>query len=81
MAWNLTASMRSRTMTAVFAVGLLSAGVGVAIGEDVKPIAPPAAATVPAPAAAPQVTADASGNPLSTDARIVIVEWKIKKGA
>ena len=80
MAWNLTASMRSRTLTAVVAVGLLSAGVGVAIGEDVKPIAPGAAAPAPAPAAAPQATADAAGNPLSTDARIVIVEWKIKKG-
>ena len=48
-----------------------------AVGEDVKPIAP-AGAT--APAAAPQANADAAGNPLSTDARIVIVEWKIKKG-
>ena len=78
MALNLTALMRRRTMTAVFAVGLLSAGIGVAVGEDVKPIAPAAGATAPAPA--PQVTTDATGNPLSTDARIVIVEWKIKKG-
>ncbi len=82
MALNLTTLMRSRTMGAALVVGLLSAGVGVAVGEDMKPIAQPAgtAAPAPAPAAAPEVTADTAGNPLSTDARIVIVEWKIKKG-
>ena len=56
---------RRRALAALLGLGLAGAGIS-AVSADSLPSAPP-------PPAAP-------GAPLTTEARIVIVEWKIKKG-
>ena len=75
---TLAAALRRRTVTTAIVATLLSAGASAVVAESLAPAAQPVA---PAPAAvsAPQ-SVDATGKPLSTEARIVIVEWKIKKG-
>jgi len=80
---DLVAKLRSGTMTAILAAGMLSAGVTLVSADTLPPATQPAPTLAPAPAApvtAPEVRADAAGKPLSTEARIVVVEWKIKKG-
>ena len=70
--------LRGRVIASGFGLGLLLAAPlaaqSVAPVQPAAPLAPPSSIVVPAIAAAP----DAS--PLSTEARIVVVEWKIKKG-
>ncbi len=67
--------LRGQLLASAVVLGTL---VSAAIAAD--SLTPPPALATPAPAAsAPEAAAPAT-NPLSTDARIVIVEWKIKKG-
>ncbi|RYB07074.1 hypothetical protein [Lichenibacterium ramalinae] len=75
---SFAAALRRRTVATAIAATLLSAGASAVVAENLAPSSQPA---MPAPAAVPAPqTADATGKPLSTEARIVIVEWKIKKG-
>ena len=64
-----SATSRSRILPALMAFGLLAAGTRYVASETLAPAPAPQTTTAPA-------TTDA----LSTDARIVVVEWKIKKG-
>ncbi len=66
--------LRRGILATVAAAALLSTAGSSAWSDNVAPATPPAAAV-----SAPQ-SVDATGKPLSTDARIVVVEWKIKKG-
>ncbi len=80
---DLVAKLRSGTMAAILAGGMLSVGVTLVPADTLPPATHPAPTLAPAPAAptsAPEVRADAAGKPLSTEARIVVVEWKLKKG-
>lgn len=75
---SFVAVLRRRTLATALVATLLSAGASAVVAESLAPAPQPA---VPAPIAAPAPqTADVAGKPLSTEARIVIVEWKIKKG-
>jgi hypothetical protein len=71
MARDLTARFRKRISTVALAAALLSLGCRVASSETPLP---------GAPAGEPAQQADAAGDPRSTEVRIVVVEWKIKKG-
>ncbi len=75
---SIAPALRRRTLTCALVAGLLSAGASVVVADGLAPVAQPA--PPPAPAAQVQPGAMAAGNPLSTEARIVVVEWKIKKG-
>lgn len=68
---DIAALRRRRSFTLSLASGLLLAGAGSAAADSL-PVTTP---TAPAP-----MTADMTGPKLSTDARIIVVEWKIKKG-
>lgn len=68
MRFKLSAISRGRIFPAVMAIGLVAAGTHYVASETLAPSA------TPAPQAAPAIGA------LSTDARIIVVEWKIKKG-
>ena len=66
------AFLRHRATTVALLAALLSGGVSAVAADD---LAPPVAAR-----SAPQPVPEPAGKPLSTEARIVVVEWKIKKG-
>lgn len=66
------AFLRHRATTVTLLAALLSGGVSAVAADD---LAPPVAAR-----SAPQPVPEPAGKPLSTEARIVVVEWKIKKG-
>ena len=66
------AFLRHRATTVALLAALLSGGVSAVAADD---LAPPLAAR-----SAPQPASEPAGKPLSTEARIVVVEWKIKKG-
>lgn len=78
MRFDPAALLRRRALPAVLAAGLLMAGASVGVADNLAPAAQPS--VPPVDAKAPPATASATGAPLSTDARIVVVEWKIKKG-
>ena len=75
---SLTAALRRRSLTTVIVATLLSAGASAVVAESLIPTSQPIA-SASAAVSAPQII-DATGKPLSTEARIVVVEWKIKKG-
>ncbi len=76
---DLVAKLRSGTMTAILVAGMLSAGVTLVPADTLPPAIQPSTTLAPAPAP-PEMRADVAGKPLSTEARIIVVEWKIKKG-
>ncbi|RYC33977.1 hypothetical protein D3273_01635 [Lichenibacterium minor] len=76
MRFDPAALLRRRALPAVLAAGLLVAGASAGVADNLAPAAQPSVPAVDATAA----PAAATGAPLSTDARIVVVEWKIKKG-
>ncbi len=65
---------RRHALAASLAFGLVAAGASAVVADTMVQGTQPAttATAVPAP--------DAAGKPLSPEARIVVVEWKIKKG-
>ena len=72
---------RRRLLTTVLVAGLLSAGASAVVADGLAPAMQPSPAPQALPAQAPSApTLDAVGKPLSTEARIVVVEWNIKKG-
>ena len=77
------ASSRRRGLTAAVLAAVLSTGASAVVADG---IAPQTQGLHPQASPAPQLqipaapTLDAAGKPLSTEARIVVVEWKIKKG-
>lgn len=74
------ASPRRRSLTMAVLAMLLSTGAS-AVADGIAPQTQgPQAQASPAPQAPAAPALDAAGKPLSTEARIVVVEWKIKKG-
>lgn len=74
------ASPRRRRLTMAVLAMLLSTGAS-AVADGIAPQTQgPQAQASPAPQAPAAAALDAAGKPLSTEARIVVVEWKIKKG-
>lgn len=74
------ASPRRRRLTMAVLAMLLSTGAS-AVADGIAPQTQGSQAQAsPAPQAPAATALDAAGKPLSTEARIVVVEWKIKKG-
>jgi hypothetical protein len=65
---------RRHALAAAAGFAMVTTGSSVVVADSLAPAAPPATGT---PAAAAPETA---GRPLTPEARIVVVEWKIKKG-